>query len=545
MKKNKIWQWVFPIVLFQIGTQLSFWSNVTTGSSLFYFPVPIALILTYWWGPKVLPALFLNATLSAGIWGLQYPLLYPLYAFPETLYVFLSWVFFIKMAKGKAWLPSVKELTYFLITGIVVPLIIYKILLEGIFVWLNQIPKEDFFPLLITTSLGDFISIFGVTIPILYFASARMQRHKLTVIKEKIPDVKQFKNFWNKRNKIEIGVLTILILILSLTVNFEKYWFLYGILSLYSAIRFGFGISILVNSFILLLTYMIPSVLNEEFNREMILGQEMTRIQMGTGLLYVFSLITGRVISDAKAYETQIEKQNRELEHVNKELDRFVYSVSHDLSAPLKSIRGLVNISRVENMNAILKEYINHIEISVNKLESFISEILDFSRNDRQPLSKDKIHLKELCHEILASLQYFENFESIRINMDGIEEETFFSDKMRIKIIITNLLSNAIKYQKPGKEGLITIRSKIKEDKVTIEVEDNGEGIPADIQNKVFNMFFRGTPSSQGSGLGLYIAREVTEKLNGTIKVKSEVDNGSRFIVRFPVQLMNVLKESV
>ena len=98
-------------------------------------------------------------------------------------------------------------------------------------------------------------------------------------------DVVKVKRINKRRDKIELGIIGLLVFLFSQTLTFADYWFLYGILSLYSAIRFGFGLSILVSSYILLLTYVFPSVLNEQFISDMILGQEMTRIQMGTGLL--------------------------------------------------------------------------------------------------------------------------------------------------------------------------------------------------------------------------------------------------------------------
>ena len=110
----------------------------------------------------------------------------------------------------------------------------------------------------------------------------------------------------------------------------------------------------------------------------------MIKIQLGSGLLYVFSTVTGRVMSDAGALEKRLSHQNKELEQANKELDRFVYSVSHDLSAPLRSILGLIGISRIEKDEQQLRFYIDNIEASVNKLENFINEILDYSRNERQ-----------------------------------------------------------------------------------------------------------------------------------------------------------------
>src|SRR5690606_8142393 len=108
-------------------------------------------------------------------------------------------------------------------------------------------------------------------------------------------------------------------------------------------------------------------------------------------LLFVFAAITGRVISDLRITEQQLSMQNAQLELANKELDHFVYSVSHDLSAPLKSILGLVAVSRHSKDHKEAELYFDKIETSVLRLEALIREILDYSRNKRQELKFEQI----------------------------------------------------------------------------------------------------------------------------------------------------------
>jgi signal transduction histidine kinase len=279
------------------------------------------------------------------------------------------------------------------VLGLVLPLVITRFMLEGLLLYFGEIPRQDFWTLLLMTGLGDFISIFGLSIPILYFATGAMARKKLTYFRETTPPRvdKIISRLKVRRYGLEIFICLSIALVLSQTLNFADYWFLYGILSLYVAIRHGFGFAILFNSYILLLTYVLPSLLYPEFARAMIINNEMIKIQVGSGLLYVFSTVAGRVMSDAGALEKQLSLQNKELEQANKELDRFVYSVSHDLSAPLRSILGLVNISRIEPNEQRLRFYIDNIETSVNKLENFINEILEYSRNERQKVVVEDI----------------------------------------------------------------------------------------------------------------------------------------------------------
>ena len=407
-------------------------------------------------------------------------------------------------------------------------------MLEGILLYFGEISSEDFLTLFLMTGLGDFISIFGLSIPVLYLATGAMARNGLTYFKASIRS--RFSAIRSKlkstRYILEISICLLLTLLISQTLSFADYWFLYGIFSLYVAIRFGFGFAIVFNSYILLLTYVLPALLNPEFTKAMIINNEMIKIQLGTGLLYVFSTITGRIMSDAGALEKQLSKQNEELEQANKELDRFVYSVSHDLSAPLRSILGLVNISRLEKNEQQLRFYIDNIESSVYKLENFINEILDYSRNERQTITLEDINLQELIREILDNLKFQENFNKIFIDLSGISDSPIRSDKMRLKIILNNLLSNAIKFQNPtNPTPQILLSSHSSAEGYMIAIEDNGEGIKPEVKDRIFEMFFRGTQRSKGSGLGLYIAREAAEKIQGTITVDSEFGKGTVFHV--------------
>jgi signal transduction histidine kinase len=529
------WTWILPLFIFFAGTQISLWSNVTTGSSLFYFPVPFALILTYWWGPRVLLPFYLNATLCAGFWGLDRIELWPLYGFPEALFVFLSWLIFIRLLKGQCWFPDIRQTIYFLLGGILIPLIIYKFLLETIFVLAGDVPKEKFWHLLVTTSLGDFISIFGVSVPVLYFLTKKMSDAGLAFFDFPVPDKISLvgEKLKSGRKKLEIIFIAILVGYSSTVLNFGDYWFIYGVVSLYVAIRFGFGITLIFNTYILIVTYILPSIFETGFTSSFILDEEKLKTQLGSSLLFVFSAITGRVMSDNEKAEKRLSLQNLELEQTNRELDRFVYSVSHDLSAPLKSILGLVNIGRLTKNSEEQLSYLGKIESSVRKLEVFIREVLDYSQNKRLDVVKEQIQLKELCSEILDNLRYIEEFGNVLVDLNGLSELAITNDKTRLKIILNNLLTNAVKYQKriPGHQHLIRVSSLQKSDKVLIDIEDNGEGIHPDVQSKIFNMFFRGHHRSSGSGLGLYIAKETAERIGGSIFVRSEYGKGAIFTV--------------
>lgn len=525
------WTWVIPFLVLHLGSHISVLLKYDLGVTAFYLPTALSVVLIYWWGPlRVLPAVFINATMSAYLWDVSRVYLWPIYALPETILAFLSWYLFVVVSRGKFWLPDNKNLHLFLTLGILVPVVTEVGLLEGLHIYFGDQPADQFIEYATVNLLSEFTSNIGLCLPILFYLTPFMNRKNLLLYAEsqieRSPPLK-------KNQFIEVFLLYALLVALVFTLRFEKFWFLYGLFPLHMALRFGFGQAVLMNGVILLSTYVLPLLYSSLAPTGLQIDIDMTYIYIGTILLYVFSATTGRVISDLRRTEDKLKSQNQELEQTNKELDRFVYSVSHDLSAPLKSILGLVNVSRLTYDQSEHNLYISKIESSVLKLEAFIREVLDYARNKRQELTIEQIHLRDLCLDILENLRFMEGYQNITVDTGNLEPVKIHNDRTRLKIILNNLLANAIRFQKkmPGHTPYIKISSRSTGDTVVVEIEDNGEGIKPELQNKVFDMFFRGTQRSKGSGLGLYIAREAAGKIDGKIQVKSEYGKGSVFTI--------------
>ena len=229
----------------------------------------------------------------------------------------------------------------------------------------------------------------------------------------------------------------------------------------------------------------------------------------------------------------RVEKRNLELHKLNNELDRFVYSTSHDLRAPLASILGLINLARLEEKNK--DQYLTLIEKSVNKLDEFISEIIDYSRNARLEVKPEAIDFQSMINSILEDLEYLEENVTLKKNISISNSGIFLSDKTRIRIILSNLISNSIKYHNNRQANpYITISVTYTPQEAIISVTDNGLGIREDQHENIFKMFHRGSEQSKGSGLGLYIVKETLAKLGGSIAVKSKLGEGSTFEVVLP-----------
>ncbi|WP_276132201.1 PAS domain-containing protein [Polluticoccus soli] len=246
-------------------------------------------------------------------------------------------------------------------------------------------------------------------------------------------------------------------------------------------------------------------------------------------------VINFRDITDRKNSEDALKRSNEELQKSNAELDRFVYSVSHDLRAPLTSMLGLTFIAQNETTDANMLDYLDMLQSSIAKLDGFIHDILDHSRNARLEVKHELINFSELLADITANLRFMNPDTPVAIRTVIDENEAYYSDKSRMGIILNNLVSNAIRYYNPEmKCPEVQIDIKNENGKIRLSVRDNGIGIGTDQQEKVFDMFYRVSHKSTGSGLGLYIVKEAVDKLGGEVALESELGVGTHFTVLIP-----------
>jgi len=234
---------------------------------------------------------------------------------------------------------------------------------------------------------------------------------------------------------------------------------------------------------------------------------------------------------------SKVKEVNAKLVKVNEELDRFVYSASHDLRAPLSSILGLVEVAQLETTAEGKNECIQLIGQSIDKLDNFIKDIIDYSRNQRLDLVYEKIDVANEVEQIIAQLKYLDKNERIEIRISSETPNDIYADKRRLAVILKNLIANAFIYHAPHKDAPfigISISSYEKSAKITIE--DNGQGISKTHLPNIFKMFYRAQEDSRGSGLGLYIVQEAIDKIHGNIDVDSTLGKGTTFVITFPFE---------
>ena len=248
-----------------------------------------------------------------------------------------------------------------------------------------------------------------------------------------------------------------------------------------------------------------------------------------------YIIIYGQEITELKKSEEQLKAQNIELEKVNHELDQFVYSASHNLRAPLLSVKGLLGLIEDDEMEAPARQrFIDEIYKSIQRLDATIKDIIDYSKNARLELLPTPIDLEQLVRNTHEDLKFYEG-TTVSLEFSILQSSAFFTDERRLKSIVHNIMSNSVKYSDPNKENCqLQVKVNVTPETCTLVFTDNGKGISEDNQRRVFDMFYRGTTERSGSGLGLYIVKEMTERIGGAIQLQSELGSGTSLTLTLP-----------
>ena len=247
-------------------------------------------------------------------------------------------------------------------------------------------------------------------------------------------------------------------------------------------------------------------------------------------------LSTIRIAHEHYLNNALLEFKQDELEKAHEELNRFVYSASHDMRAPLRSIIGIIKVDEMEGIDDRVKHYFSLIERSVNQLDAFNVNLITYFKNNKKETVIEPIDFKEIARDIFEQFQYYPGAEVINFVINTNQNEPWMGDLFRIKIIFNNLITNAIKFQRSeitNKHIIFTCNTTDSE-KATLIFEDNGIGIDEENQKRIFEMFYRATRENSGSGIGLYIVKEALNKIGAQIRIESKPNIGTKFILEIP-----------
>ena len=286
------------------------------------------------------------------------------------------------------------------------------------------------------------------------------------------------------------------------------------------------------------------TIINYKKDGEPFVNQlQITPVQDASGKVVNYISLE-RDITGIKKTEKELINKNEELKKINAELDNFVYSVSHDLRSPLLSIRGLLGL--ILHSHLVSDEvagYLKMAETSINRLDGTIKDILEYSRNARTEVLQQEVDVQKLCEFVFQDLRDDANPPiTLKTKITGSYKIT--TDRNRLGALLKNLMSNAIKYAKPNHPDAYVEVVFINHGKFfECFVNDNGIGISEEYQSKVFDMFFRGHAASSGTGLGLYIVKEIVQKMGGTISLSSSLGEGTSVHLSLPSEKSEIKKE--
>lgn len=228
----------------------------------------------------------------------------------------------------------------------------------------------------------------------------------------------------------------------------------------------------------------------------------------------------------------ELEKMNNALTKTNEELDKFVYSVSHDLRAPITSVMGLVELCKTDKDN--IDMYLTLQDKSLHKLDNFIKDILHYARNSRLEIIPVPLDLASIIKDIFESQSYSESAENMDLQINVIGDSVIYNDDFRLNIIISNIISNAIRYRNTNLKSFLRFDISLLPTEARIIIADNGIGISQMHLPNIFQMFYRANAKVSGSGLGLYIVKEALNKMKGSIEVSSKEGEGTIFSLVIP-----------
>jgi PAS domain S-box-containing protein len=236
------------------------------------------------------------------------------------------------------------------------------------------------------------------------------------------------------------------------------------------------------------------------------------------------------IISDL----TEFKKVQLDLLTQKNELDTFIYHASHDLKGPVATLKGLNQLIEQEFKDPVALKYFRLYNAETEKLYNILMSLIKLASIKDKELKKIPILFGSLIDNALQGIAGLPGFEEIDFQKEILLTRAYYGDFNMLQMLLEQLLKNTVTFRRKDGKAQTLIRVTEEEGQLWLEVNDNGQGMDKEIQDKVFNMFYRGTEKAKGSGLGLYLVWNIVEKLKGEIVLDSQVEEGTRFLIKLP-----------
>lgn len=226
-------------------------------------------------------------------------------------------------------------------------------------------------------------------------------------------------------------------------------------------------------------------------------------------------------------------QQMLELQKLNEELDNFTYHASHDLRSPLTTIMGLTHLAKKETSIDSMGMYLQMIEDKIVRMDVLLKDLISVTYNNKSEMNMSEFYFEQEIRPIIDEFKGQDH--PVRVILKTSQNRTFLTDGIRMKTILRNLISNSFKYYDTNQaNSFLKIDVRVSSSHVAIQLIDNGIGIEWVCKDRVWEMFYRATTRSTGTGLGLYIVKSMVEKLKGSISLESTINSGTTFLLIIP-----------
>ncbi len=235
---------------------------------------------------------------------------------------------------------------------------------------------------------------------------------------------------------------------------------------------------------------------------------------------------------------TDAKNAKEDLLYKNRELNTFIYKASHDLRSPIASLIGLIKVAQLEFTNEVICNYLNMMDKTSVRLDKILRTLIDMISIKQEEPDYTTVTFATIVQKVIESKKY-SDVHAMDISLDFEKDAILKTDTEILVLILENLVENALKFRDKNKckhELKISLVQFPHKNQITIS--DNGLGILKEYQSKVFDMFYRANDNFPGSGLGLYIARNFVEKLQGRLSLKTEYCIGTSVLIELPVNVI-------
>ncbi|SDJ86464.1 ligand-binding sensor domain-containing protein [Catalinimonas alkaloidigena] len=251
-----------------------------------------------------------------------------------------------------------------------------------------------------------------------------------------------------------------------------------------------------------------------------------------------------RLLSVNDELESRVAERTRDLQRVNEELrrsgqqfDTFVYRASHDIRGPVARILGLCKVAALDVEDAKALDYIRMLDDACELANVTLNRVLFIYQMRNLQVVPETIELRQTLESIRYSLASVPGYTEVEFEWSGLSTIPVYTDEKMLETLFANLFENALRYRRPEAPVCqVKITITLQEGQVRVRVADNGMGISEEQRPRLFTMFYRGSTASQGTGLGLFLARMAVEKIGGTVEFLP-IENWTMFEVQFPQHL--------